>query len=401
MGYRLLVLKEDQRMTPRVLSKIRSLVKAGATVVGPRPVASPSLADYPNCDREVRALADEVWSEVDGTRVKERRFGRGRVVWGTPIGEVLASMDIGPDVEIVRRDGDHPIEWIHRRTGDADAYFLSNQKNIIDHGSSYEIWERRYDSYHGNELEKDTARVEVAFRVTGRQPELWNPVTGTRRDLLEFCFENGRTIVPLSLPPSGSCFVVFRRTTSGRGKRSGGGNISVLEKAALIGGPWTVAFDPTWGGPASVTFETLDDWIARPEPGIRYYSGRATYRATFAAAAELRAPGMRVHLDLGSVRSLAEVRLNGNDLGVIRCPPWRVEVTGMLEPTRNVLEIDVVNLWANRIIGDMDLPLEKRLSWTSMTETISALKAGSRLVPSGLRGPVTLCLEKPFGNAAP
>ena len=395
MSYRLLVLKDDARLTPRLLRKVRSLVKAGATVVGPRPVASPSLADYPRCDQEVRALSDEVWGDVDGTGVKERKVRRGRIVWGVPVGEVLASMHIGPDVEIVRRDGDHPIEWIHRRAGETDAYYLSNQKSIIDHGSSYEIWERRYDSYHVSELEKDTARVEVAFRVTGRQPELWDPVSGMRRDLPDFRVENGRTIVPLSLPPSGSCFVVFSRAASGQGKRTGGTNFPALKKAALIEGPWTVAFDPRWGGPAKATFDSLEDWTARPEPGIKFYSGRATYKVTFDAAVELRAPGKRVYLDLGSVRSLAEVRLNGRDLGVLWCPPWLVEVTGMLEPAHNVLEIDVVNLWANRIIGDMDLPVEKRLSWTSMTDTMSALKAGSRLVPSGLRGPVTLCSDTP------
>ena len=129
---------------------------------------SPSLKDYPRCDEEVRKLADEVWGDIDGKTVTEHAFGAGRVVWGPSVGEVLKSMNIGPDVEIVRRDGGNPIEWIHRRSGEADIYFLSNQQNIIDHGVSLEIWERRYDSLAVNELEKDAARLDVAFRVAGQ-----------------------------------------------------------------------------------------------------------------------------------------------------------------------------------------------------------------------------------------
>ena len=158
-------------------------------------------------------------------------------------------MHTGPDVEIVRSDRGNPIEWIHRRSGDADVYFLSNQQNIIDHGVSLEIWERRYGSLAVNELEKDTARLDVAFRTAGRQPELWDAVSGTQRDLPEFRVENGRTIVPLSLPPSGSCFVVFRRALSDQPKSPGGKNFPDLKKVLRIEGPWTVAFDPKWGGP--------------------------------------------------------------------------------------------------------------------------------------------------------
>ncbi len=395
MSYRVLVLKDENHMTPELLARVGDLVQAGATVVGPRPHESPSLRGYPRCDDQVRKLADDLWGSIDGKAVTEHGVGAGRIIWGPSVGDVLKSMNIRADVEIALRDGQGPIEWIHRRTGDADIYFLSNQRNIIDHGVSLEIWERRQGSLAVNELEKDAAHLEVAFRVSGRQPELWDAVAGSRRDVPEFRVEDGRTIVPLWLPPSGSCFVVFRRVLSDPPKPPSGKNWSVLKTAAQVEGPWTVAFDPKRGGPGPVTFDRLDDWPQRPEPGIKFYSGRATYTKTFDAAESVRAPGHPVYLDLGMLRSLAEVRLNGRDLGVLWCPPWRVEVTGLLKPAGNTLEIDIVNVWANRIIGDAALPPDKRVSWTSLGDTIMALKPDARLVPSGLRGPVTLQIEEP------
>jgi hypothetical protein len=393
MSYRVLVLKDDRRMTPELLAKVKALVKAGATVVGPKPVESPSLANYPRCDEEVRKLADELWGGIDGTTATERSFGAGRVVWGPTVGEVLKSMDVATDVEMAGLPADSSVEWIHRRSGDADIYYLTNQRNIIDHGVSLEIWERRYDSFAINELEKDTVTLDASFRVTGKQPELWDAVSGALRDLPEFRVENGRTIIPLALPPSGSSFIVFRRDVQAPPASGGEKNFHELKLAAEIAGPWLVTFDPKWGGPEQVTFDKLEDWTQRAEPGIKYYSGRATYKKTFDTDESVRAKDKRTYLELGSLRCIAEVRLNGTDLGVLWCPPWRLDVTGMLKPTGNDLEIDIVNVWANRIIGDEDVPKEKRVTWTSLNDTISALKSGQKLVPSGLYGPVTIGVD--------
>ncbi len=159
LSYRVLVLKDDRHMTPELLTKIRELVKAGATVIGPKPLNSPSLKDYPRCDEEVRKLADELWGSIDGKTITERAFGAGRVIWGPSVGEVLKSMKVLADVEIVRNEGGNLIEWIHRRTDDADIYFVSNQQNIIEHGSSNEIWDNRYNTYEENLLEKDAAKL--------------------------------------------------------------------------------------------------------------------------------------------------------------------------------------------------------------------------------------------------
>jgi hypothetical protein len=102
----------------------------------------------------------------------------------------------------------------------------------------------------------------------------------------------------------------------------------------------------------------------------------------------LRQPGRRLHLDLGKVKNVAQVRLNGKDLGVVWTAPWQVEITDAVKPAGNLLEIDVVNLWPNRLIGDAALPPEKRLTTTNVT----AYTKDSPLLPSGLLGPVTLLL---------
>jgi (4-O-methyl)-D-glucuronate---lignin esterase len=157
-------------------------------------------------------------------------------------------------------------------------------------------------------------------------------------------------------------------------------------------GPWTVKFDPKWGGPESVRFDSLVSWPTRPEPGIRYYSGAATYLKTFDAptASQLATHPSRLLLDLGRVRELAEVRLNGQPLGVVWAPPFRVDVTDALKPAGNTLEIEVVNFWPNRIIGDAALPPAQRFTRTN----IRKLTQDTPLMESGLLGPVRLLERK-------
>jgi len=171
-----------------------------------------------------------------------------------------------------------------------------------------------------------------------------------------------------------------------------------------ITGPWEVSFDPKWGGPATVTFEKLDDWSQRPESGIKYYSGSATYRTKF------QAKKSACFLDLGKVAVLADVKLNGKDLGTLWKPPYRVDVSEALKNDENTLELKVVNLWINRQIGDEQLPEDcdrnangTLKSWPQWIQdgkpsptgrfTFSSWKLWKKndlLVESGLIGPVTL-----------
>lgn len=190
--------------------------------------------------------------------------------------------------------------------------------------------------------------------------------------------------------------MVFRKPTrSAKGPDTG--NFPELKQIGEIGGPWTVKFDPKWGGPESVVFEKLQDWSKRPEKGIKYYSGKATYYKTFDLPKTSQKAGKRLYLDLKRVRNVAEVRLNGKDLGVVWTAPWHVEISQAVKQSGNKLEIDVVNLWPNRLIGDAGLPKEKRRTKTN----VNKFKANSRLMESGLLGPVTLRSAIFAGDPAP
>lgn len=123
---------------------------------------------------------------------------------------------------------------------------------------------------------------------------------------------------------------------------------------------------------------------------IRYYSGTATYRKRFDLLSE-RSPNQKLFLDLGRVKNLAAVRLNGVDLGVVWTAPWQVEITHAVKPSANVLEIEVVNLWPNRLLGDVALPEGKRFTRTNIP-----LKKDARLLSSGLLGPVTILSATPL-----
>jgi hypothetical protein len=361
MSYRYLVLPHRERLTmsPTALRKIKELVQGGVTVVGPKPQRAPGLTDYPRCDEDVRKLADELWGTMDGQAVKERRVGQGRIIGGRSLQEVLSADGVPPDLECKAAAKDANLDFIHRTGPGAEIYFVSNQLNRPESAA-------------------------CLFRVSGRQPEIWDAVTGQRWDATDWREEGGRTVVPLEFAPRQSWFVVFRHAATPPARRAP--NSPVLETVQELAGPWTVRFDPKWGGPDSVVFDKLEDWAKRPEEGIRHYSGRATYHRTFDLPEALRPPGRTVYLDLGTVKNVAEVRLNGRNLGVVWTAPWRVETTGAVKPTGNALEIDVVNLWPNRLIGDARLPKEKRFTVTNVRK----FKPDSPLLPSGLLGPVTL-----------
>lgn len=185
-------------------------------------------------------------------------------------------------------------------------------------------------------------------------------------------------------------------------------NVPALPEAQAIAGPWQVRFNPASGGPGDVTFSKLEDWSQRPEPGIKYYSGTALYQTTFAAGPVSK--NNRWLLDLGRVEVMAEVKLNGKDLGILWKPPFRVDITDAIKAGDNKLEVKVVNLWINRMIGDEQLPEDsKRTSKGTLEEWPQWLNEGKpspagrytftswrlwkkddALSESGLLGPVTL-----------
>jgi alpha-L-rhamnosidase/Glycosyl hydrolases family 2, sugar binding domain len=221
------------------------------------------------------------------------------------------------------------VKSIHRRDGNSDIFFVANTSWI-------------------------EGKVECEFPVQGRVPELWDPVWNTMRDLSEFEQKNGHTMVPIEFAPTQSFFVIFRKPASGNSDRRP--NFPILSPQAEIDIPWNVTFDPKWGGPGTVRFDHLEDWTTRPEPGIRYFSGTAVYH-TYVTVPKVAA-GKRMHLDLGTVRNLAEVTINGKNLGVVWTAPWRVDVTPAIKPGNNEVEVKITNVWANRLIGDEQQPAD-------------------------------------------
>ncbi len=386
MSYRLLVLPEQGGMSPRVLHNIKELVEAGATVVGRRPQRAPGLTDHPQCDVEVKRLADELWGNVDGEQATERQVGQGRIIWGKPLGEILAADGVPPDFEYHANARDAHLDFIHRAWSAAGStvHMLLNQPDRSGLQEHVYQTHNAIDLYFVANQQDRPEKARCVFRVADRQPEIWDAVTGERWEASNLRQENGRIIVPMEFMPRQSWFVVFRKPIGELGSK--GRNFPALATAAELAGSWTVKFDPKWGGPESVVFDQLEDWTSRSEPGIKYYSGRAVYQKTFDLPEVLREPGKQLYLDLGKVENVADVRLNGKDLGVLWTAPWHVEVTGAAQPTENTLEIGVVNLWPNRLIGDTHLPPEKRLTVTN----VKKFKKDSPLLPSGLLGPVTL-----------
>ena len=483
MRYRVLVLPATDRMTLPVLSKIQSLVEAGAVVYGPRPVKSPSLVDYPGCDDQVRALAQEVWGDCDGAKVKEHSYGKGRVVWGEPLASILT---VPPDFDA------HQLNLldIHRVDGDTDIYFVSSQHSV-------------------------PMDAECTFRVSGKVPELWHPDTGVMETAPIYHSAKDVTSVRLRFDPSGSVFVIFRKPDTGAdhpisvaradadikssgafqilkatyGAKNGtgvedvtatltalvqkgvlnvqvgnnlfggdpaplmpkqlsveylldgkpqsqtldenetllltkpapefpeatlladgqnglqleaahagtynvtmaGGTVRTVSVPSLpapmeITGPWTLDFPPKWGAPAQVTLDRLISWTESPDTGVKYFSGTATYHTSVTVPADLLGNGRRVYLDLGEVKNLAELSINGKALGILWKAPFRLDVTDAVKSGSNQVEIKLTNLWPNRIIGDLQVPEDQRLTWTS----VSLYKKDSPLLPSGLFGPVQL-----------
>jgi hypothetical protein len=348
VAYEVLVLPDRDTMTPQVMDKVRTLANSGATLLGPIPVRSPSLQNYPNCDPEVRMVGNLLWSA--GTLITDRT-----------IEQILGAKSLRADFE----SSSTSLSYVHRRSAAEEIYFVSNQSD-------------------------QPVNAECTFRATGRQPELWDPVRGEIEEARAFRQHDRRTTLPLALAPCGSIFVLFRKPCSVA--RSEGRNFPALDTLLEIKGPWALSFDPKWGGPESVVFDQLVDWTKRSDEGIKYYSGTARYRTRF----DLDSVDRRLWLDLGEVRDVAEVRLNGTSLGVVWTQPFRVQLSGNVRRGENELEVLVTNLWPNRLIGDARLPRERRFTRTNVEKFNRPPKEGGehQLLPSGLLGPVTILVEQ-------
>ncbi len=432
MSYRVLVLTPEQEIDLEVLRKVEKLVREGATVIAPRPKRTSGLLSWPDGDRELDAIAGRLWGNADGKTVTENNYGKGKMIWGQDVNRVLEEMGVPLDFSYNSPDPETALDYIHRKTDDADFYFVANRfayKGISD-------FQYRYQTGLPDRFEQ----VECIFRVTGRVPQLWDPQTGEIKPMLTYREENGKTVVPLHLAPEGSAFVVFAEAALGRhlvgiekeGKSLFPGNSTTAKEYPLfsfsrdrngwtmngaeagtyrlkwsdgrvqtinvagnsrnisLDASWTIHFDPQWGGPEQMTADGLKSWTEYEQPGMKYYSGTAVYKTSFSLKKK-DFEGKQAVLDLGNLREMAVIVLNGHRFPLNWTAPFETDVTGYLVNGTNTLEVEITNLWPNRLIGDGKLPGSQRFTKTNVNK-FEAADAESLLRISGLLGPVTLRL---------
>ena len=403
-SYKIVVLPNVQTFTPDFIVKLESLISDGATVIGNPPQKSPSLSGYPGCDKTVKEISSLIWN-MNGTlpEIVKRQYGKGMIISGE---EIYTSnkietnnndtLDLYPDysftAEILKEAGIFPdfsssgdIRYTHRSLNEREIYFISNRTDSVVKDTCY-------------------------FRDGTDNAEIWDAVTGEIYPAGPINNKNGMKSIVVSLDPYQSCFIVFNISgNTGPDRSSEISPFTVKTIVCSLEGPWDVSFDSARGGPSGIVFDTLVDWTKRPEDGIKYYSGIASYRKTFDFPEYVNLRHSELILNMGSVKNLAAVSLNGKDLGTVWTSPFHVRITGVIRRTNNKLKIDVANLWVNRLIGDESEPWDgiengKWPEWlingtqrpsrryTFMTHRY--YKKGDPLVQSGLTGPVRIEILK-------
>jgi hypothetical protein len=355
MRYRVLALDpRSQQMSLPVLRKIRDLVKAGAVVAGPKPVATPSLGDD---EKEFHTIAGEVWGAGSASGSSEHAYGQGKVYGDRKLGDVLEAIHVPADFDYSKPQPETELLYVHRKLGDGDLYFVDNR----------------------SDRDQD---LDATFRLDGKEAEFWHADTG-KIEPASYRIANGRTTVPLHLEPWGTVFVVFRRAAQAPTRALP----KIVETSvASVDGPWDVTFQANRGAPAKITLAKLGSWSDNPDAGVKYFSGAGTYTRTIQAPDAWFQPGARLWLDLGDVQNLAEVSVNGESLGIVWKTPFRVDATAAIKPGANTLEIKVTDLWVNRMIGDRQPNAPKQYTFTSPV----FYKADTPLLPAGLLGPVQI-----------
>jgi len=392
-SYRLLVIPAVETMTPELLDKIESLVKEGAVIVENPPLKSPSLVNYPECDQQIASKAVLMWGNSTApVEISEIQFEKGKIYWGGALSniklpelypnydvtaEILKKMGVQQDFESTG-----PIRYTHRSTENREIYFVSNKTN-------------------------ERVKALCTFRVGEGIPELWDPLSGETRSLAEFTIENNRMNIPLQFGQYQSFFILIDKNKKpNQTANTSAKNFSEPKVLLVVNSPWNVSFDPKWGGPKNIVFNKLEDWTLNKNEGIRYYSGIATYRIS------VNLPKKTVSdkntdfiLDLGEIYNLARVRINGKDMGVVWTAPYQLNISDAIHSGDNQVEIEVANLWPNRLIGDEQFPddgikdnewpewllkNQPRTSGRYTFTTAKFYKKDSPLLKSGLIGPVRI-----------
>lgn len=344
MEYRVLVLdKNAKKMTVPVLRKIAELADNGAIICGAKPETPAGLTDDP---AEFQQLVQQVWESGKKNVYSEN----------LSMLEVLQGNGIQPDVNIP--DGQH-LRFVHRTTPAAEIYWINNTDSV---GKT----------------------IDLTFRVKGKKPEVWHPETGKKEDVSYTIGDNGTTVT-LNLVQNDALFVVFGNKATQKSVK-----LPELKEETLltVSSPWQVTFQEQRGAPASATFDQLIDLSDSDEPGIKYFSGEATYKNSIDIPAD--AIGNRLELDLGNVGVMAEVTVNGQNVGLYWKAPFVIDITDAAVAGKNDVQVKVTNLWVNRLIGDSRPDMKEKVTWSQYP----MYRPTSPMSPSGLMGPVRLISKK-------
>jgi hypothetical protein len=357
--YSLLVLPPTREMSLPLLKKIKELIAAGAIIVGPKPESSPGLAGFAESENELKALALEIWADLDGNSRTQRRYGKGKIVWGQNLEQVLSGAGIAKDAAFDYATD--KISWIHRRDGGLDIYFVVNRR-------------------------PSPMDISGVFNVAGKDVELWRPVKGTIEPAA-YNMDSNSTTVRIPLKEEEAVFVVF-------------GNKSALASRAIspkpystlteLTGEWKLAFPKGYGAPENISIQQLNSWTENANEGVKYFSGTAIYRKNFEVKKEWLKPGQSILLNLGVVKDIAEIKINGKKTETLWTFPFEADITKVVKYGINQLEISVTNQWTNRLRGDQDNPGKKILS--SLPPPFGGRQY--ELTPAGLLGPVKLMALK-------
>lgn len=416
--YKMLVLKNCEKISLETLKRIHQLSKEGVAIVGTKPV---KIAGYISSQADGLAfqkLVNEIW---------ERSNTYADFNWG----KILKTEKLSSDFQIVGRDD---ITFMHRKVEGTDVYFSYNPDSVA-------------------------RQFEVSFRINGKIPELWNPMTGTIKKLGNFTQSGDQTKVSVTLDAEESMFIVFSEPSIGLASvlssesepfsatylLDGDNNLFLeaskngLYKATTstnqkvkfdvntiplpikIQGAWNVEFLKKNDYEAKHTFNKLSDWKDSPVDEIQHYSGTAIYRKAFTLSKTQLVKDQHYILDLGDVKIVAAVKLNGSDVGIDWMPPFELDITKYLKVGENQLEIELTNQWSNRLIGDERYPISSEYefelegnfpkkimpNWYINQEPLPSgkrttfstarfYKATDPLMPSGLLGPVQIKVLKSF-----
>ncbi len=397
--FSLLVLEDEGNINSKVLTKLEELAKQGAVIIGKKP----GKVDGVVAKNGNRTLVDNLWSSSSGLS-KNNSPPKGKIYSGISSLKMLQYLNIQPDIDYIGKDSEL-LDFIHFDKNDLDFYFIRNTQNE---------WLSR----------------TIKFRQQNKSPEIWNPVSGEIFPASIFNRTGEFVDLPLTLPPYGACFVLFKKSTLSPKFTAISGTlpplfeytpegINILQEGTFtlegskqslsvqnkietktIDGFWNVEFAKGWGAPEETTFPKLISWAESPMEGIKYYSGTATYKKTFPYEAKTKTGNESIYLDLGEISKVADVWLNGEHLGISWSEPYRFEISNILKQGENKLTIEVANVWSNRLTGDAITG--QKFTNTNIRTTIvpaKTMESGDQkrylwaevpLIKSGLLGPVTI-----------